>query len=60
MNLPNNSFGRFVMGVVVLLILIVPFVVVMYALSSTPLWVRIPVSLAASVASFLALVRFRP
>lgn len=58
--LPNNGFGVAIMLCLMALAAIVPFVVVLWLmLYVAPWWVAVPVAIAASMLSFLRLVKFR-
>ena len=58
--LPNNGFGFAIMLCLMALAAIVPFVVVLWlVLEFAPWWVAVPVAIAASVFSFLRLVKFK-
>jgi hypothetical protein len=58
--LPNNNFGLFLMLAILALILIVPFVLTLWVvLLIAPWWVALPVSLAASLFSFLVIVKIK-
>ena len=58
--LPSNGFGVAIMLCLMALAAIVPFVVVLWlVLEFAPWWVAVPVAIAASVVSFLRLVKFK-
>ena len=58
--LPNNSIGGAIVLCLIALSAIVPFAVVLWvALLVAPWWVALPAAIAASVVSFVALVKFK-
>jgi hypothetical protein len=58
--LPNNNFGAILMLLFVILIIVVPFVIMVWAVSlAAPWWVAWPVGMLVSLICFVALVKFK-
>ncbi len=58
--LPNNNFGAIIMLLFIVLIIVVPFATMVWAVSlAAPWWVAWPIAMLVSLIAFVTLIKFK-